>query len=609
MPPRRRDARARLTFELVESPHEHALDEDDAWAVGPAPTRSADAHAARATTPSGPVPGGPRDLDDADLAAGSGTEPDDEPGSDGGDRDGAPPARPRRGRRAVVVGAVSAGLVLVLGGMAAVDAWHGRADLERLRTAPGGIEPIAETPSELWTTDLVLGNGLGFLPGAIVTVEDGAAVAVSLDGGEERWRVDVGAHAVCGSPFFWSLPSGEPEARIVCLAPVVEHAAGEPLAEADLPVDPTTGRIDASAWSVTVLDEDGEVLGRRDTTDEGGLPAPGPGGSLVRTERVGEVPAGDGAVVEQDPATGEVTDLPEGRPAVVRVEDALTGEVRWEAELPFVPRTGQCITWSEADGAETVTAELESVWTASDARLVRVEGCGLSAWFTPEGTRLDEVDNPSDSVVALPDGTFSRDPAGNEFGWGGTAGTDVSAAPAILDADGSVRWEPPGAVLVPTATDGRAAPLLVQDGQDVVAFDDEGTELWRTPEVGSSAQVRAVAGGTVVLSNGYGSSVLAGLDTATGRQRWVLDEAATPLLPGSRGDGGWGIDAAYTDGVRVVVSVTDWDAGRTVLTALDLVDGAVAWQTELANDDGAAWTVPVQGRLLRADDTTLARIG
>ena len=102
-----------------------------------------------------------------------------------------------------------------------------------------------------------------------------------------------------------------------------------------------------------------------------------------------------------------------------------------------------------------------------------VEGCGVTAWFTLDGTRLDEAENPVDGVVALSDGTYSRDPIGYDYGWGPSSGTEPNSAPAILGADGSVRWEPPGSVLSPSATDGRPVPTLVWDGLDLVAFDVE----------------------------------------------------------------------------------------------------------------------------------------
>ncbi|WP_454730118.1 outer membrane protein assembly factor BamB family protein [Cellulosimicrobium protaetiae] len=613
MPLRRRDARDRLTFELVESADADVDLEDDGPVWGSA---SGSASAPRGTA--GPTWSGaarPVDLDGRGRGRGvPGTAPDDaldtdEPGTDEPAADGARPDSPRAsrpGRRTAVVGAVAAGVALVLGGMLAVDAWHGRADIARLRAAPGGVEPLPDAPREQWTADVGLTGGLALLPGSMVTVVDGEAVAVSLDSGEERWRVGVGKDATCGSGILWALPSGEPDDTLVCVAPVPE-APGGIVRDRSPEIDPMTGRIVAASWTITVVDDDGEVLGQREASTEGALLTPGPGGTVVRAERVGELPADQGAVLETDDATGMPREIPDGRPAVVQVEDALTGDVRWEAELPFVAGAGQCITWSEADGEQTIRADLENLWTAVETRLLRVEGCGVTAWFTLDGTRLDEVENPVDGVVALSDGTYSRDPIGYDYGWGSSSGTEPTSAPAILGADGAVRWEPPGSVLAPSATDGRPVPTLVRDGLDLVAFDVEGTELWRTSEQSTSGAVLVAAGGTLVVSNGYGDGALAGLDLTTGGERWSLDREE--LTAGLEVGTGWSADVAYTDGSRAILSVSDWDAGTTSLLALDLADGGVAWTAETAGPDGGSWVAPLQGRLLRMSDTGITRLG
>ncbi len=612
MPLRRRDARDRLTFELVESADADADLEDDtpAWgsATGPAPaprtvtagsawSGAARSGAVRPVALDAAAPGPDARNQDAEDAP-DGEEPP--PAGDGPDG----PRAPRRGRRPAVVGAVAAGVALVLGGMLAVDAWHGRAGLDRLRAAPGGVEPLPDAPREQWTTDVGLTGGLALLPGSIVTVADGEAVAVSLDSGEERWRVDVGKDATCGSGPFWSLPSGEPDDTLVCVAPVPESSGGI-VRDGSLELDPMTGRVVAATWTITVVDDDGEVLGQRDASTDGALLTPGPDGTVLRAERVGEMPTGDGAVVEQDTTTGELSGIPEGRPAVLQVEDALTGDVRWEAELPFVAGSGQCITWSEADGEETIRADLENLWTAVETRLVRVEGCGVTSWFTPDGTRLDEPDNPVDGVVALVDGTYYRDPTG--YDWIPTVRTEPTSAPAVLGADGSVRWEPPGSVLSPTATDGRPVPVFVRDGLDLVAFDAEGAELWRTSEQRTPDAVLVAAGGTLVVAHGYGDGALAGLDLTTGGERWSLDREE--LSAGLEVGAGWSADVAYTDGSRAILAVSDWEAGTTSLLAVDLADGEVAWTAETTGQDGGSWVAPLQGRLLRMSDTEITRLG
>ncbi|WP_144722203.1 PQQ-binding-like beta-propeller repeat protein [Cellulosimicrobium sp. TH-20] len=625
MPLRRRDARDRLTFELVESDD---VDADDDALGGPGPVSPGGPRGVPSGVPSG-VPGGPTwttgakpgvraALGATDGPAGPDGPPgrasvDDDPAendpaerdpaeSDPAESDPAEGGPPRRGRPAAVVAGVAAGAALVLGGMLAVDAWQGRADVERLRAAPGGLEPLPDAPVERWTADVEVSGGLALLPGAVVTVEDGTAVARSLDDGAERWRVDVGAHASCGGQLLWSLPFGEPASTLVCVAPSSDAVGLGGVT--DLQLDPETGRVLASDWAVTVLAADGEVLGRRDTTSAGGAPIPGTDGTLLRAQRVGEVPAGDGAVVEQDVATGEVADLPLGRPAVVRVEDALTGDTRWEADVPFVEGSGQCVGWTEADGTETIRAELENLWAATETHLVRVEGCGVTAWFTPRGERLDDQENPLDGVVALADGTYYRDPSGYASTWGSAATAPRDAARAVLAADGAVRWEPPGPILVPRSSDGSDAPLLARSEGELVAFDGDGSELWRSSEVVAPEAVLVATHDTVVVSGGSSTGWMTGLDATTGTVRWSLDREAVEAAAG--GSVSW-MDTAYTDGRRAILLAYQ-DDGRTDLLAIDLADGHVAWSGGVGPEEGS-WPVPLQGRLLRIGQSEIARLG
>jgi outer membrane protein assembly factor BamB len=74
-------------------------------------------------------------------------------------------------------------------------------------------------------------------------------------------------------------------------------------------------------------------------------------------------------------------------------------------------------------------------------------------------------------------------------------------------------------------------------------------------------------------------------------------------------NGGWAGEAAFTDGARVLVVLTDWNLGRSALVALDLTDGHVRWQTEPASVEGRSWTMPFQGRLVRMDETELVGLG
>jgi len=589
VPIRRRDTRDRLTFELVESPGED-VDDEASWA--PVTAVPSAPRAARPATEDGAAPDG----DQGDVHdAGSTTL---------GDQDREAAGRRRR-RRTAVVATVSVGVVLVLGGMLAVDAWHARGDLDRLRNAPGGIEPIPDAPRELWTVETGILSGISVVRGGVVTVEDGEAVARDLGSGEVRWRADVGTHGTCGAPALWTLPSGEPEGTLVCLTPRYD----DPGDDSTTRIDPLTGeRLDAVGWDLVVLADDGEVLGRRDLTPDGGRPSVGPGGTVLRVERVGELPEGDGEPVEQDPATGKVVGLPAGRDVVVTSEDALTGEERWRYELEFAPgASGSCIAWSGENGEET-RADLENLWALADGGFARVEGCGISAWFDASGTRLDVPENPNDGIVRLADGSLYRDPESGGMDWGNAIGTDAPFRPAVLDAQGAVRWTPPGSLYLPEATDGSAPDLLLgRDGFELVAWDTAGTERWRTEVVGLPVTVGAVAGGVVVVPGTSGT--LEGLDAATGRRVWTL-EAADLALPGPGGVPRTSSpEQFFTDGERVVVTLSDWDAGTSSLVAVDLADGTVAWREEPTPDGGTSWAVPLRGALLRMSETAVTRVG
>jgi hypothetical protein len=552
-----------LTFELVES-------DDDAPDLG--------ASLPRATRP--------RDGAGDDTTP----EPDDGPAHEPEPSPRPPRARPVR-RRTVVAGVVA--LAVVAAGMLGVDAVRSRADLARLRAAPGAVEPLATAPVERWSVDAELTAGFALLPGAFATVEDGTVVARDLDSGDVRWRAEVEEGTACGGFAYWTLPTGEPDPTLVCLAP-----------RTDGPSDAVP-----ESWGVTVLDASGEVLGRRDLVADGALASAGPAGGVVLVERVGDPPTGDGRQVDIDPGSGAPTDLPTGRGVVVTVEDALTGEDRWQHALEFAPSAGGCVRWGDGGTMDDAYADLETVWAVTADGIVRVEGCGISAWFSADGTRLDDPDNPADGISPLADGSLYRDPTSAGTGWPTAFDPEDAFAPAILDPDGTVRWEPPGPVYVPQATDAGDDVVLVRDGIELVAFGTSGEELWRTRDAGTPDRVAVVAGGVVVVPQP--GSDLVGLDVVTGSTLWTLEDEALreatgmPAIEGA----GWSMDTMYTDGERAVVVVSDWESQEMTLVAVDLVDGSVGWHTEQGEPYGDAWLLPLQGRLFSIDETTLTRFG
>jgi outer membrane protein assembly factor BamB len=539
---------------------------------------------------------------DAGPEAESGRDPGldaERGGSDGPDH--VQRAGRRRRRRLVAASAVV--VVAVLGGMVTVDAAQSRADLARLREALGGVAPMASAPQEVWTLDVVP-NGLELFQGAVVTAEGGDVTAYELATGQERWRTDVGESAYCGSTLLGYGYGAVATARddLVCLV-----GGPDPLAPPAPPTDvaPTTPAVASAA---AVLDADGGVVGRRELDAADGAAVPGPDGSLVRTLRVGEVPAEQGAELEVDPTTGEPTTVPQGRDVVVVLEDAVTGEERWRHELPFaVDYAWRCVSWTlderSSTGASRALADLENMWAITVGDVVQVDGCGVSAWFGPDGTRLDDPQNSSDSVTPLADGALYRDPTGQ--GWWGYGGTPPEGAPAVLAADGSVRWEPPGPIVLPRSSDGRDLGLrLVRDDGVLTAYGDDGEARWSTPGAVVPDEVLTLAGGVVVASR---DSQLVGLDARTGRELWTLESSALLDPTGDADDTRYlGYPTAFTDGEHVIVGVQDGSGRIQQLVAVDLTDGEVAWRTELGEN---AWPLAVQGALLVVGEGSVTRLG
>ncbi len=531
--------------------------------------------------------GGDDDLDllDAPHPVLLGTRPPvgASPGPVADDPGDARPPGPDRRRRRLLVGAAVGGVILLVAGMLVVDAVTTRDAQQRLETARGAVRVLDGAPEELWTATASPDHGVGFLPGLLVTVAGGDAVALDLDGGETAWSVPVGDDAVCGSWSPWDV-AGAFARTLVCLA-----GAGVPFSWSgpDAAV-PTTGTA-----TVTVLDAAGEVLGHREVELDGALLAPGPAGGLVRVERVGEPGEPVGAPVAVDPGAGETIDGVRGRDAVVTLEDALTGDVRWRHDLPFQHVPWSCTTWDAQTGGEQVDAEATVV--SATETMVDVAGCGLAATFSPSGDRLDDPDLPTDGVVPLAGGGFLVD--SDRQGSTGTLRAD-----RVLRADGTFLLDVPGEVLDPQSTDDPdPGVLLVRDGIDVRAYDDEGARLWTYDGVRVPEAVYALAGGTAVVGTG---NTVVGLDAMTGEQTWsrFVDDLAGDDARSAM------VTQSFTDGRCVILALVDPATGlhpRTV--ALELSTGSVVWES----DAGGEWAsfLTVQGRLLRWDGVSVSLLG
>lgn len=540
-------------------------------------------------------------LDDAAGDAGPDRHP--EPGPGPGPEEAAPSRASGAGRRRLrlaLAGATAVGVVVA--GMAVVDAASSRGSLETLRRSVGGVEPVESAPRELWSTDAQTSGGLATLPGLLVVVRDDEAVAHDLDSGAVRWTVPLPRTSRCGGELELALTSPVPDETLVCVTDDVPS----PLASRTLLTTTTGEAVDGTASlpapQVTVLDADGTAT-TRPLDASRGWSAPGPDGTVARFRRVGDTPA---APVPTDPSTGLPTDVSGGRAAVVTLEDARTGAVRWEHELPFVAEEGGCDQYSVAEDA--TYADLDGGAVVRSAGLVAVRGCGVDARFTPEGTRVDDPEKPADVVAQLPDGALLR---AVDRGW---AAPDGTGAAAVLEPDGAVRWEPTGEVIVPTATDGTAGDLvLTRQVTDLVAHDATGRPRWENAEVNSPEVAYVVADGVAVVLQGMGS-VLVGVDVETGRTLWtrtideLVDDGAGPAVPSSM----LHVGQAFTDGARALLAVSAWEDeehSTTRLVALDLRDGEIGWSSASTSSTRYA---AVQGRLLRidlGDDPTVTRLG
>lgn len=542
-------------------------------------------------------------LDDVAGDAGPDRHPEPDPSPGPAPEEAAPPRASGAGRRRLrlaLAGATAVGVVVA--GMAVVDAASSRGSLETLRRSVGGVEPVESAPRELWSTDAQTSGALAALPGLLVVVRDDEAVAHDLDSGAVRWTVPLPRTSRCSGELELALTSPVPDETLVCVTDDVPS----PLASRTLLTTTTGEAVDGTASfpapQVTVLDADGTAT-TRPLDASRGWSAPGPDGTVARFRRVGDTPA---APVPTDPSTGLPTDLSGGRAAVVTLEDARTGAVRWEHELPFVAEEGGCDQYSVAEDA--TYADLDGGTVVRSAGLVAVRGCGVDARFTPEGTRVDDPEKPADVVAQLPDGALLR---AIDRGW---AAPDGTGAAAVLEPDGALRWEPTGEVIVPTATDGTAGDLvLTRQVTDLVAHDATGRPRWENAEVNSPEIAYVVADGVAVVLQGMGS-VLVGVDVETGRTLWTrtIDELVNDGAGPAVGPGMLHVGQAFTDGARALLAVSAWEDeehSTTRLVALDLRDGEIGWRSDAASSTRYA---AVQGRLLRlelGDDPTVARLG
>ncbi len=490
-----------------------------------------------------------------------------------------------RRQRAVAAGAALGTVLAVGGGVAIATAVQDHQAAERLRAAPGGAVGIDGPLEEAWALELD-GGVLAVLPdGGILTRVGDAAVAVDVSDGSERWRHPLGPDVDCGPqprPHLaaeWAMPSEV----VVCLA----------------------GPSDAR--QVTVLDAGGTVVGER-TLDaayarEGVQVEPASDGMLAVLERPGPLPEPFEMSAERSEEVWARLEEGwiDGEDAVLRLEDAVSGEVVTEVDAPFEPVSlFECGGVSE-DG-DRVVAEFPPGELVASPALVEHRHCGVDVAVAATGAELAGASAGWSGV-----GWFGS-PGRTPYPDGGFVADDGTGGSRLVDAQGETTASYRGTIVAPVATDGTAAEVVFVDAYDgsIGAFDRDGTELWHADV--SSTQVLARAGGVAVVG-GYEEVVA--LELETGEELWRTTGATAGVTEdGADSATMFAITSAVTDGTTMLATaLTDGGTGATTRpVSIDLATGAV--EPHDVEVEGWAVLVAVDGRpLLQVFDVEASTAG
>jgi outer membrane protein assembly factor BamB len=484
------------------------------------------------------------------------------------------------GTASVVVLAVAAGVLV-----------NAQLRERALLATPGGVRSLEVKPTEQWSIDLEnpIAATLVEMPGVLAIAGDAEVRGVDPASGDVRWTVDVGEDPRCGPtpPLGVGGPaSAGPADPLVCLA--------------------SSGGADGEQ-TVTVIDADGAARTRE--LDPGAVVLPAEDGGLIHLEPTG----GD---QEKRPVVVDKLGAPHlpkafvGPDLTVRAEDAATGTERWSDTVAFgAPRPDSCVTYDD-DAAPVLDVAGALGWDLNGG-VLEVHGCGVSAAFLLDGTRLDDpedaADPPADGVdtasfAALPDG-----------GWVGpdTTATDVTVPNDVVHLPHGATVTLAGQVLAPWATDGRDPGLLLERaGTDVEARSttegDAGAQLWSAPQLRATTLLARVSGTAVVVDE---QGAVRAIDLGTGADRWTLDPEVLTF-----GDMVWAAEStifgAYTDGDTLLLPVTADPSGSTPglrLLAVDLDDGSVRW--EIAQDTPYTQLISVDGYLAQITQQGVVGLG
>ncbi|GAA1725278.1 hypothetical protein GCM10009809_21320 [Isoptericola hypogeus] len=521
------------------------------------------------------------------------------------------------GRR-LVAAVVLAALALTA---AVVDTVGDRSRIAALRAAPGGVLDLTDRPRETWRVEAE-----GGLPGGLVGVVDGVVVVqqrdlllgVDVATGDSRWRARLpDGTSRCGPGL--DLWSGrfhlEPADLIVCVSATAGQGADPDVAGADGAGDGSDTREHSA---VTVVDADGTVLATRTVGKSHTMLFPGPGGGLVVAEWVGDAHPPDAAAVERltvdDLLAGAGDVIDDGYDLRVRLEDATTGDRRWQRTLRFdgTVDPSLCVRWSD-DGSASAVDLRGGVQTLVRDQVLWVAGCGIDAWLTADGARLDRAGDPTTfegfAVEPLAGGGYvtQQDAGLDAGGLFDTADEEASSPTRLLGPDGQTRRTLEGRYLAPLGTDGGGGDVhLVRRDDEVAAFDDDGDERWAAAVPGAGLAVRT--GRTAVVVDEERG--VHGLDLATGEEVWARDDVFDGIEdPAELGYSPSVVEAAFTDGRYAAFVVSDYARGDVLQwLALDVATGEELWRQEMQTDQ---WGVhlAVDGHLVRWTPTAIVGLG
>ncbi|MBD5787495.1 PQQ-binding-like beta-propeller repeat protein [Cellulosimicrobium terreum] len=427
---------------------------------------------------------------------------------------------PRPRRRLLAAGALVATLVAAFVASSVWQSWNGG---QVLLDSRGGVSSLAAPPALSWDAPAT-GGQVWPMGDAVVVLQGDELVALDISDGSRSWsRAVPGTEPRCG-PSPDALDTAAQD-RLVCLTGTAPSL---------------------QAW---VVEADGSAGDPVPLGAVAGDAVPGPDATVLRWART----------------AGSVT---------VVLQDAADGTTRWERTVApdDVARDDRCRPQVANTAAGTV-----------EHGLLVVSGCRVSAWFAPDGTRLDDVDEPA-TVQVLPtaDHTYLRTTA--------TSATGAVESTQVVRSDGTTERIVPGRPLVPLATDGTADPTrLLSVPSGIQAVDTSGNERWTTS--GEVYQVAVAADGTAVLDLGW---VVRAVDLASGETLWTWDRDDL----GSKD----AITAAFTDGDVALLVVGDRAGVAPVrLVALDLADGTTLWEEQV--DVDATGFTAVDGHLVHVDRT------